>query len=81
MTWQHFVIVLLIVLWRYGVNPQLPNLTPAEFLDAAKNVSTAAAKWGQVADLCLSWHLPVILLVGLIAGMVLMRFLKQGEPK
>ncbi len=80
-TWQ-FVIVLVLFIWRNSVHPQLPNITPAEILDAAKNVSSAAAKWGQLADTlngALSWHLPAVLVIGIVVGVLVVR-LWRGNP-
>lgn len=84
MTWQQFVLLLLIWLWRHWMNPdllpllpKLPNVNPVELIDAAKAVAETARKWGQVADAVLSWNMPVAFALGAFAGIILFSLLRK----
>lgn len=43
-----------------------------EVLAAAKAITAAAAKWGNVADLLTFWGVPVVFGLGVLVGMLLM---------
>lgn len=73
-TWQQLLLFAIVWILNH-MHPQLPAI-PVEMIDAAKAVTAASHKIGDLADAVMSWHLPAGVLagvlVGVLVGMVLM---------
>jgi hypothetical protein len=72
-------IVIAFLLWilRTFINPNAPLPLPPEIPEAAKAIAANANKWGSVADLILSWNLPVAFGAGALLAWFLCALLSR----
>lgn len=63
--------LLALLLWAIGMNPQFP--LPHDIADAAKAITVAATKWGQVADQFNGGSVWAAVVLGLIIGGIIVK--------
>lgn len=50
----------------------IPNVViPPEFVEAARAVRETAIKFGEIADIVMSWQMPIVLAIGMVGGALL----------